>query len=57
MNIIQKLGMFGIVLINRALKLFYNVIYFYFTPILVVIIVQMTDLKNLKAVAKYQFHD
>jgi hypothetical protein len=39
MNIIQWIGMLAVVILNRAMRIFYIVFYFYFTPIFVVVLV------------------
>jgi len=39
MNLLQWVGMVALIILNRGIRIFYNVFYFYFTPIFVVIIV------------------
>lgn len=45
MNVLQWVGMLALIIFNRGIRIFYNVFYFYFTPIFVVIIVQISDMK------------
>jgi len=55
MNLLQWVGMLFIIIINRAMRIFYNVVYFYFTPIFVVVLVQLSaigDYKPTEIIAK-----
>lgn len=44
LNMVQKMGMLVLIVVNRVVMLSYHVVYFYFNPLFIVVFVHLSDL-------------